>query len=102
MRKEVVQARDLGEYKINAGTYYSYSADIVHSVSEETAKRVFQKWVTVLKAIIPGWQSSRNDENRLRPSFTIGGNMTNGKRVNITVGVYGSNAENVSFHIANR
>lgn len=102
IRKEVVEAKDLGEYKINAGTHYSYSADIVYSVSEETAIRVFEKWVSVLKAIIPEWESNRNEENRGRPLFTIGGNMTNGKKVVISVSVNGANSENVGFHISNR
>jgi TPR repeat protein len=102
IRKEVVQARDLGNIKINAGTHYSYSADIVHSVTEETALRVFEKWVTLLKAIIPEWKGYRNQENSSRPLFTISGNMTNGKEVVLRLSVSGANSDKVGFSISNR
>lgn len=102
VRKEVVEARDLGTMQIRAGTYWSYSADIVYSVSEETALRVFEKWVTVLTAIIPQWKSYRERENTSRPSFTIGGKMTNGKEVMISIGVSGAYSDNVWFTVSNR
>jgi len=101
VKKEVVEDKTYGEYKTKAGTYYSYSADIVHSVSNEVAKRVFEQWTHVLKAVIPAWQSSRDDDNTLRPSFTIAGAMTNGKKVAISLSVYGLNSENVGISISN-
>ena len=102
IRIEEVEARDLGEYEIKAATNYSYSADIVYSVPEETALRVFEQWVSLLKRMIPEWESYRNDENRGRPYFKLSGNMTNGKKVVISIGVNGAYSENVSFSVANR
>ena len=101
VKKEVVEDKTYGEFRTRAGTYYSYSADIVHSVSNEVAKRVFEQWAKVLKAAIPAWQSSRDDDNTVRPSFTIGGAMTNGKKAAISLSVYGSYGENVSIRISN-
>jgi TPR repeat protein len=101
IKKEVVEDKTFGEYRTKAGTYYSYSADIVHSVSNEVAKRIFEQWSNLLKAAIPAWQSRRDDDNTLRPSFTISGSMTNGKKVAITLSVYGLDGENVGISISN-
>ena len=86
IKKEVVEAKTFGEYEIKAGTYYNYSADIVHSVSEEVANKVFDQWVKVLKEVIPGWTGKYGDGNDGR-SFYIGGKLTNGKTVNISLSV---------------
>ncbi len=101
VQKEVVQERNLEHLKIKAATNWSYSADIVYDVSEETALRVFEEWVELLKKCIPQWKTYRSD-NKTRPTFTIGGNMTNGKNVTISISVSGFNSENVGFHVSNR
>ncbi|RYZ52592.1 MAG: sel1 repeat family protein, partial [Chitinophagaceae bacterium] len=85
IKKEVVQDRDLGNgYRTRAGTFYTYSADIVHSADEATAKRVFEKWKTVLQEAIPQWKGKEDkDPNNSSPNFTLSGTMTSGKKVTI-------------------
>lgn len=101
IRIEEVKASDLGNIKIEAGTHYSYSADIVYSVSEETALRVFEQWVRVLESAIPEWTGYRTGNSR-RPLYTFSGKMTSGKDVVIRLSVSGLNSENVGISIANR
>ncbi len=101
IRKEVVQARDLGNVQVKAGTHWSYSADIVYSVSQETSLRVFEQWVTVLKTILPGWKHHREGTTE-RPLFSTEGKMSNGKKVVISMSVSGLNSENVGIHVSNR
>ena len=85
IKKEVVKDRDLGNgYRTRAGTFYTYTADIVHSAREEDAKRVFEKWKSIFKEAIPQWQAKEGkDANNSSPDFTMTGNLTNGKRVTI-------------------
>jgi hypothetical protein len=85
IKKEVVKDQDLGNgYRTRAGTFYTYTADIVHSSNEANAKRVFEKWISIFKEAIPQWQGKEGkhyDNNS--PDFTMSGKLTNGKKVTI-------------------
>lgn len=85
IKKEVVADKQFGEFRTRAGTFYSYSAEIVNSVSEEDANRIFEKWVNVFKAVLPAWNNKRDNENGR--NFYIGGKLTNGKTINISLSV---------------
>ncbi|MGZ5222096.1 MAG: tetratricopeptide repeat protein, partial [Chitinophagaceae bacterium] len=49
--------KDMGkiyqDMKLTPGTYYSYHAEIVNSISNENAIRIFNQWVAVLKEVLP-------------------------------------------------
>ncbi|NTS40696.1 sel1 repeat family protein [Flavisolibacter sp. BT320] len=89
IKKEVVKDRDLGNgYRTRAGTFYTYTADIVHSTDEATANRVFEKWKTVLQEAIPQWKGKEDkDPNNSAPNFILSGTMTSGTKVTIYMGL---------------
>lgn len=62
------------------------SADIVHSIAEEDVNRIFDQWVKLLKAVVPGWEWSNGKEyGRI---FYIGGKLPNGKKINLKPGIF--------------
>ena len=81
-----MEDKTVGEYKTRAGTFYSYSADIVHSVSKEDANRIFDQWVKLLQEVVPSWTGRNTTDNDGR-SFYMGGKLTNGKTININLRV---------------
>lgn len=89
IKKEVVKDRDFGNgLRTRAGTFYTYTADVVHSADEAMAQRVFAKWKTVLQEAIPQWKGREDkDPNNSAPNFILSGNMTSGKKVIIYLGL---------------
>ncbi len=81
IKKEVVEDKTFGDLRTRAGIYYSYSADIVHSVQYEATSSIFNQWVKVIKAVVPGWESSLSNEKG--GYFKISGKLSNGKTVSI-------------------
>jgi TPR repeat protein len=87
------------ESNITPGTYYSYHAEIVNSVSNENAVRIFNQWVNVLKAVLPNSQTGSNNDLQ-RPAFAFYVNMSNGKKIKVFLGVSGMNSYKVEIKLS--
>ncbi len=86
---------------LTPGTYYGYHAEIVTSVSNNDAVRIFNQWVTLIKAILPNSQTGSNNDIQ-RPSFAIYAKMSNGKTIKVLLGVSGMNSYNVEMALSEK
>jgi hypothetical protein len=72
------------DYKIVPGTYYSYKADIINSVTNEKAISIYNDWVSLIKAILPNVPTGANSDAKI-PAYAFYASMSNGKKVTLTV-----------------
>ncbi len=78
------------ERNIIPGTSYTYEAEIVNSVNNIDAVRIFNTWVSLIKTFLPGAEQRTNND-ATRPGYAFISGMSNGKKVQVYLGVSGIN-----------
>lgn len=84
VKKEEHNGKKYGDIQMKSGTEYTYTAEIISSVTEKEASRVFEKWKSLLKETVPGWKKEEGKEPDNRsPYYRLSGYLESGKKITI-------------------
>ena len=82
VKKIELSGKTYGDLKMKSGTEYSYKADIINSVTEKEASRMFDKWKGLLKQTLRGMNFKEDEESNTKSSYLqMSGYLENGKKV---------------------